>query len=117
MAAGHYVDGICVDAATSTHIYYSQIGPDFFTSGGGTEVYKVFAATNNVWYLDEYTISSNGAITLNFRSQLPIPSLATCTYEPELSATDKFVDGNVLGWGVALAMVGAWAIHAMRRGL
>lgn len=117
MAAGHYVNGVCTDTALSTDSYYSQIMPIFSTAGGGTEIYKVFANANGSWTLDEYTISSTGAVTLNFKSPLPIPSLASCTYDPSTSNTERFMDGNALGWGVALAMVAAWAIHAMRRGL
>lgn len=61
--------------------------------------------------------SGGGTIASGTSSILPSKAFPTCTYQPEMSATDKFLDGNTLGWGVALAMVGAWAIHAMRRGL
>lgn len=117
MAAGHYVNGVCTDTAVSANSYYSQIMPTFTPGSAGTEIYKVFANVNGTWSLDEYTISSTGAVTLNFKSPLPTPSLASCTFETPLTNTDRFIDGNVLGWGVALAMVAAWSIHAMRRGL
>lgn len=117
MAAGHYVNGVCTDTALSTDSYYSQIMPAFTPGPNGTEIYKVFANVNGTWTLDEYTISSTGTITPNFKSSLPIPSLASCTYQPELSATERFGDGAILGWGVAAAMAAAWAIHVMRRGL
>lgn len=41
----------------------------------------------------------------------------TCDFTSPQTDTERFLDGNVLGWGVALAMVAAWAIHTMRRGL
>lgn len=91
--------------------------PSFSVGNQGSEIYKVFANVNGTWTLDEYTISNTGTVTLMFKSPLPIPSLASCTYDASTSNTERFMDGNALGWGVALAMVAAWAIHAMRRGL
>lgn len=31
------------------------------------------------------------------------------------SPVESFMDGHVLGWGVALAMAAAWGIHILRR--
>lgn len=117
MAAGHYVNGICVDTAVSTHVFFSQNLPTTIHFSNTTQIYKLFAYANGVWSLEEYNIASTGALTLNFRATLPTPALAPCTYDPSTTNTERFMDGNALGWGVALAMVAAWAIHAMRRGL
>lgn len=114
MAAGHFVNGVCVDVALSTDIYYSQLMPVFTTGSSGAEIYKVFASVNGVWTLDEYTIGNTGSVTLNFKSPLPTPSLASCVYTPAMSdpAFDYDVLANMWAFGISIVV----ALFVLGRG-
>lgn len=46
----------------------------------------------------------------------PGPVLVPWNESPDSgSPVESFMDGHVLGWGVALAMAAAWGIHILRR--
>ena len=36
---------------------------------------------------------------------------------PSGTPAEMFIDGNLLGWGVAAAMAAAWSLHVLRRAI
>jgi hypothetical protein len=104
MAAGHIVNGVCVDVAASTDAYYSQLPP---VASAGSPVYQTQATKDvSTWYLNT---TQDGLPFSSF--ELVPPVFASC------DTTETFFDGLVLGWGVAGAMVAAYAVHLLRRGI
>lgn len=67
--------------------------------------------SGSAWVLKRYTLSSTGTLTLNTTTNLPALSFPTC------DTTSNFSDGAVLGWGVAAAMVAAYAVKFIAQGL
>lgn len=67
--------------------------------------------SGTAWVLKHYTLSSTGTLTLNTTTNMPVLSFPSC------ETTDNFADGAVLGWGVAAAMVAAFAVKFIAQGL
>lgn len=103
MAAGHIVNGSCVDVAASADAYFSQLQP---SAAAGSPSYFTYASNDaGVWYLN--TLQDGQPFT---SFALTAPGFASC------DTTETFFDGMALGWGVVAAMAAAWAIHTLRRG-
>lgn len=47
----------------------------------------------------------------------PTNVVGSCTLTPSADPVQEFTDGNLLGWGVVAAMVAAWGITVLRRGI
>jgi hypothetical protein len=116
MAAGHIVNGSCVDVAASADLYYS-VQSSRIEKGTSLDFYHQHSKNAGAWQVEQYSIASDGSVVLLHQASIPIPNFATCDYQPEDSAFDRFVDGSVLGWGIVAAMVAAWLFLQMRRAL
>jgi hypothetical protein len=80
-----------------------------------TSTLQMFAWSGSAWRVKQYSISSAGAVTLKWDAPAPALTFPACTVEDD--AATQFADGMTLGWGVAAAMVAAWAVWFLRRGL
>lgn len=104
MSAGHIVAGQCVDVAASSDAYFSTLQP--VASATNPAYFTVASKNLNDWYLLTYSGPDLVSSTL-----LASPIFASC------DTTEQFMDGLAVGWGIVAAMVAAWAIHVLRRGL
>jgi len=110
MAAGYLFKGQCFStlaAATSAHWTDS---PSFIVPGT-TSYISDTVWSGTAWVVKKYTLSSTGTLTLNSTTNAPVLAFETC------DTTANFNDGMTLGWGVAAAMVAAFAIRNLRLGL
>ena len=113
MAAGHLYDKVCYatpEAATQA-MYFS---PSFSTiTPGATTYYQIPVMIGNQVNLQGWTISSSGVQTAKWTKAPPVTLFPTC------DTSSEFMDGMTLGWGVAIAMIAAYAIKfiAERRAL
>lgn len=104
MAAGHIVSSQCVDVAASADHYFSQLLPSV---SPGTSTFQTQAEKlSGSWYLTTYQDGAAISQTL-----LTVPAFSSC------DTTEKFYDGMAIGWGVAAAIIAAWAIKNLRRSL
>lgn len=104
MSAGHIVNGQCVDVAASLDSFYG-VAPVVQTSGNPAYL-SIINKSASGWMQDTY---QNGTLISSVAA--PTPLFADC------DTTASFVDGHLLGWGVVAAMVVAWSIHVLRRGI
>ena len=104
MAAGVIAAGRCVDASAAVDLYYSSAGPS--VAAGSTEFITQLERTASGWFAVTY---SGGSVVNT--STLQTPAFAAC------DTAESFYDGLQVGWGVALVMVGAYAVHLLRRGM
>ena len=104
MSAGHVVNGQCVDVAASLDAYYSAAS--IVQASGNPAYLSIITKSVSGWTQDTY---QNG--TLISSVSAPTPLFAEC------DTTAAFLDGHLLGWGVVAAMVVAWSIHVLRRGI
>lgn len=104
MAAGHIINGQCVDVAVSTDLFWSNFEA---TAQSGSNLYITVASkTSGIWQLETYL---NGSLYSTVAA--PVPSFASC------DTTEQFFDGMAIGWLVVGAMVAAFSIHLLRRAL
>lgn len=95
----------------------SDAADAFFTSQGvgytsGTTSYLGwFEKNGGTWQINRQSIASNGTITNLTASTATVPTFPAC------NVMDNFSDGMLLGWGVAGAMLAAFAIKFIARGL
>lgn len=90
----------------------------FFTSqsvgytAGTTSYLGWFEKTaGGVWQIKRQSIASNGTVTNLTASNATVPTFPAC------NVMDNFSDGMLLGWGVAGAMLAAYAIKFIAKGL
>lgn len=103
MAAGFLHQNICHSTlADATAAKWSSLQAG---ATAGTTSYLINSDwSGTAWVLKKYTISSSGVITLNSTTAAPVPAFPAC------DTFTNFEDGMALGWGVAAAMVAAYAI-------
>lgn len=110
MATGFLHQNVChatLEAATAAHW---SMNPVFITAGSTSYIADtVWSGT--AWVIKKYTLSSAGALTLNSTTNAPSLSFPTC------ETGQEFLDGMQIGWGVAAAIIAAWVIKNLRRGL
>lgn len=109
MAAGHIVNGQCVDVAASADLYFSS-KPGSVVSGL-TTYEMIYTKPSTVWNIKSVTYSSSGVATNRFEVPAVVPTFPTC------DTADTFIDGVTIGWGIAAAMVAAWLALQLRRAL
>lgn len=109
--------GTCFDTLVEATDQYWSFQDSLLTMDGqDNHDLHVYSFENGVWNFREYFIAKNsGILTPEVQTVLPVIGFPSCTYQPELSATDKFTDGATLGWGIVAAMVAAWAIMQLYR--
>lgn len=106
MAAGHIVQGECVPVAAAQPLILSYLEPGSSQQGADSYTWWFSAASSTTI---NKTTFRNGTFFQN--EVLQFPNGPTC------DTAEKFKDGQTLGWGVVAAMVAAFAIHILRRGL
>lgn len=95
------------DAADS---FFTGAGP-FYTAGATSYLGWFEKTAGGVWQIKRQSIASNGTITNLTTSNATVPTFPTC------QLSDNFNDGMLLGWGVAAAMLAAFAVKFIARGL
>lgn len=110
MSAGFLYQSQCFNTlADATAAHWSE-QPAFMTAGSTSYITDV-VWSGSLWQVKKYTLSSAGALTLNSTTSLPAVTFPTC------ETAETFNDGMSLGWGVAAAIVAAWVVKNLRRGL
>ena len=105
---GAIFSGRCyMSPAEAVDAYYSQTAPAF-TSGEPSYLLEVLNDAGH-WMIYRWSIS-NGVRTLDYTTAAPVPSFPSC------DPSEKFLDGQTLGWGIASAMVAVAALMLVRRG-
>jgi hypothetical protein len=94
----------------------SEAADAFFTSQGpsytaGATSYQSWYEKSTVWQIKRQSIASNGAITNLATSNATVPAF------PDCDVNANFNDGMLLGWGIASAMVAAFAVKFLSRAL
>jgi len=108
---GFLVGERCFDTqAQAADQWFSGKEPSY-TAGSTSYVSWFEKNVSNVWQINRQSISSTGTITNLTTSNATVPVFPSCT------VTDNFNDGMLLGWGVAAAMIGAYAIKFIAKGL
>lgn len=110
MADGALVGSVCYlsqDAAADA--YYSAVAPS--QTPGGTTYLSEFVKVSGVWKLRRYQVSSAGDVSMLTDAVAPAITFPTC------DPAGSFKDGMTVGWGVVAAMIAAWAVVTVRRGL
>lgn len=110
MAAGYLYKAQCFSTlADATAARWSD--QEAGITAGTTSYLTDVQWSGTAWQLKRYTLSSTGALTLNTSTNLPALSFPSC------DTATNFNDGMLLGWGVAAAMVAAYAVKFLARGL
>lgn len=110
MAAGFLYQTQCFSTlADATAAHWSEKPADF--TPGSTSYITDVIWSGSVWQIKKYTLSSTGVLTNNSTTNLPALTFPTC------ETSQNFDDGMMLGWGVSAAIVAAWVIKNLRRGL
>lgn len=107
---GYAYSGRCFSTVDDVTDAYFTGRPVEVTSGA-TSYATEFSKSGGVWESKGYSIDAAGVWTLRYTSAASVPSFPSC------DPAESFNDGLILGWGIAFAMVAAWAISHMRRGL
>jgi len=121
MATGYGSNGSCfasVTDAVNDHYGSALIDSyDFLASGHGTTQFNYVAGA---WQRETTQCYYNSTTPYNCvlrvdaaRPYTPYP----CTLQPSDDPVQQFTDGAILGWGIAAAMVAAWAVTVLRRGI
>lgn len=110
MAVGAIYGSFCYSSQSQAADAYFSLQP--IASLVGTTTYLVeYTKVGSVWKQTSYTVSSSGVQSVRYQTDAAVPVFGTC------DPAEPFNDGLLLGWGIATAMVCAWAISHMRRGL
>jgi hypothetical protein len=110
MPAGFLHNGVCLPTLAEATALHWAANPAFITPGSTSYLADV-VFNGTVWQLKKYTLSSGGVLTLNSTTSLPALTFPTC------DTMTLFNDGMTIGWGVAAAIIGAWVIKNLRRGM
>lgn len=118
MSVGYSVGAVCYStSAQAVDAYYS--GQPTATLISSTDVVQSVYQKDigsSTWFLEKITYTSNGTRTLNWYYAHPLSeTFGSCTLPN--SPFENFTDGSVLGWGIAAAMVLAWGVSLIRKGL
>ncbi len=89
--------------------YFSGAAPS--QTPGGTSYLSTFVKDAGVWKLRRFQVSSTGDVAT--LSDAVVPTMVFPVCDP----LENFKDGMTIGWGVVAAMVLAWGVAVMRRGL
>lgn len=108
MPAGAILEDQCfASQGAALDAYYSGMAPVF--SAGTTSYLSVFEKDAGVWREKSWSIDSAGVHTLRYNVAAQVPTF------PECDPAEKFLDGVVIGWGIAAAMVAAACYKMMER--
>lgn len=110
MATGYSFNGTCyATQAQANDVYYAQHTVDVLP--GATPYVSMFFwdSAANAWRHATYTVGTNGLWTQKTLVSMPTRSFPTC------DTATTFTDGMTVGWGIAAAMVAAWAVKNLKR--
>lgn len=89
--------------------FFSAKDPSY--TAGATSYLSWFEKVGATWQIKRQSISSTGVITNLTASNATVPTFSAC------NVMDNFSDGMLLGWGVAAAMIAAYAVKFIAKGL
>ena len=118
MATGYLSEGVCwASVMEATDAHFQSIPPSSLTVSTTTITYlhSYIKQANGTWNFVKQSYSSTGSPTLNYSVAMPTLNFYACTLPN--SPSESFSDGLILGWGIVAAMVAAWAVKAMSKGL
>lgn len=95
--------------AEAADAFFLSQGP--FLTSGSTSYLSWFEKSGATWQVKRQSISTNGTVTVLASSTATVPTFPACTQ------SQTFMDGMALGWGVAAAMVAAYAVKFIGRAL
>lgn len=98
-----------INQSDALDAYYSAQLPS--VTAGTTTYVSEFVKVSGVWKVQRKSISSTGTVTAQTDANAPVISFPTCV------EGQNFADGLTVGWGIAGAMIAAWAIAILRRSL
>lgn len=109
---GALFQGRCYDTQQkATDAFFTSVGPQYQQSGtnAGQQTF-FYAKYTSGWYVCVESVNSGTA---------PVCTVATSPVFPDCTdeSAGGFADGVTIGWGVAAAMVAAYAIAVIRKGL
>lgn len=108
MASGTSFGGRCyATSQQAVDAYFASIAPDVVS--GETSYMTEFVLDSGVWKSRSYTRSGGDPWSLQSSVVVPLPVLPSCDSDGEL-----FLDGQVVGWGLAALMVAAWSYRVIR---
>lgn len=108
---GSRLGAVCFNNnAEAADAFFSGAGP-FYTAGATSYLGYFEKTVGGVWQIKRQSIASNGTITNLTASNATMPTFPTC------QPLDNFSDGMLLGWGVAAAMLAAYAVKFIAKGL
>lgn len=110
MASGYLYKGQCYATLAAASSAKWTDSPPAVTPNT-TSYLSDITWSGTAWVINKYTLTSTGTLTKNSTTALPALTFETC------DTMGNFSDGMALGWGVAFAMVCAWAIRTQRLGL
>lgn len=95
---GYQVGWGCFETAReAADVYYSGVSPVLHADG-----FSQYQIGSEGWQLNTYQNGANGPVLVS--------SIAAPTVFPECSNLQRFLDGAELGWGIAGAVLAAYAI-------
>ena len=110
MAAGFLFQSVCYPSlveATSAHWSSNPVS----ITPGSTSYLTDVVWSGSAWVVKQFSLSPAGVLTLNSSTNAPTLAFESC------DTKTQFDDGMLLGWGVAAAMIAAWAIKVMGFGV
>jgi len=112
MTIGYLTLGKCFPSINeAVDNYYSSINPSSAQASNGYTMITRYQKESGVWKFNTYQISNN---VLSGTWSAPTNIYGSCTLEND--PTTNFTDGMSLGWGVAGAMILAFAVRRIYRG-
>ena len=116
MATGFLEDGICFTTSQEALDFHFQgIPPSFLITTSTSTLQEYLRLASGQWNLRKATIATSGVQTQVFSTAVPALVQPSCTLPN--TAMESFTDGAILGWGIVAAMVAAWAIKSLSKGL
>lgn len=86
-------------------------GKDPSYTAGATSYLSWFEKAGSTWQIKRQSIDSGGVVTTLTVSNATVPTFASC------DVFDNFSDGMLVGWGVAAAMLAAYGVKFIAKGL
>ena len=100
---GSLVGSYCyASSAEALDGYYSASEP--VHTAGSTSYLSYYEKISGVWSILRQSIETDGTVTNLTTVVAPIPTFPTC------DPASNFLDGMTLGWGIASAMIAAYAV-------
>lgn len=110
MAIGYEFKDVCYASQNAAQDAFFSSYPPMITN---TETIQ-YILQGGVWMISKTTWDSLGNATANYLvAPALVPQFRTCDNPND--ATERFLDGMTLGWGVATAMIVVYLIRRLHR--